>query len=372
LRFTILLVLFVLAVNLAFQRPALESLMFALALAVGLTPELLPMVITVTLARAAIELAKRKVIVKRLAAIHDLGAIDTLCTDKTGTLTEAKIELVRVIEGNGAESPRALAYAYINSLFESGMRNPLDEAILARPFDAAAWRKIDEVPFDFERRRVSVLAETDGKRLLIVKGAPEDILRLSGCYETEVGEERVLNAETRAAFAQTFASLGAQGYRALGIAIRHVDSTHNSAAVSEERELVFAGYAVFLDPPKITAGTTIQALAASGVSVKVLTGDNELVARHVFGEIGIPVRGVLSGDELNRLSQEALLGQLPRVNLFCRVNPQQKLRVLQALKRTGMWSVLWETASTMRHRCMLQMSAFRSTAPPMSREKPPI
>jgi len=145
----------------------------------------------------------------------------------------------------------------------------------------------------------------------------------------------VLNAETRAAFAQTFASLGAQGYRALGIAIRRVDPTHNSAAVSDECELVFAGYAVFLDPPKITAGTTIQALAASGVSVKVLTGDNELVARHVFGEIGIPVRGVLSGEELNRLSQEALLGQLPRVNLFCRVNPQQKLRVLQALKRTG-------------------------------------
>jgi P-type Mg2+ transporter len=207
-------VLFVLAVNLAFQRPALESLMFALALAVGLTPELLPMVITVTLARAAIELAKRKVIVKRLAAIHDLGAIDTLCTDKTGTLTEAKIELVRVIEGNGAESPRAFAYPYINSRFESGMRNPLDEAILARPFDAAAWRKIDELPFDFERRRVSVLAETDGERLLIVKGAPEDILRLSGCYETAAGQELPLDAETRANFAQTFASLGAQGYRA--------------------------------------------------------------------------------------------------------------------------------------------------------------
>jgi P-type Mg2+ transporter len=159
LRFTVLLVLFVLAVNLAFHRPALESLMFALALAVGLTPELLPMVITVTLARAAIELARCKVIVKRLAAIHDLGAIDILCTDKTGTLTEAKIELVRIIDGSGTESPHAFVYAYINSRFESRMRNPLDEAILARPFDAAEWRKIDEVPFDFERRRVSVLAE---------------------------------------------------------------------------------------------------------------------------------------------------------------------------------------------------------------------
>lgn len=335
LRFTVLLVLFVLTVNLAFNRPALESLMFALALAVGLTPELLPMVITVTLARAAIELAKCKVIVKRLAAIHDLGAIDILCTDKTGTLTEAKIELVRVIDGHGSESPRAFSYAYVNSRFESGMKNPLDEAILARPFDATAWHKMDEVPFDFERRRVSVLVEHVGARQLIVKGAPEDILRLSGRYETAAGEERLLDGEARNAFAQTFASLGAEGYRALGIAVRRVDATHAAAAVTDECELVFAGYAVFLDPPKASAGATIQALAASGVAVKVLTGDNELVARHVFGEIGVPVTGVLSGEVLNRLSQEALLGQLSRINLFCRVNPQQKLRVLQALRRAG-------------------------------------
>lgn len=335
LRFTVLLVLFVLAVNLAFHRPALESLMFALALAVGLTPELLPMVITVTLARSAIELAKRKVIVKRLAAIHDLGAVDILCTDKTGTLTEAKIELVRVIDGSGTESPHAFAYAYVNSQFESGMRSPLDEAILACPFDSASWRKIDEVPFDFERRRVSVLAEHEGRRQLIVKGAPEEVLRLSGRYQTAIGEEQSLDPETRDRFVATFASLGAQGYRALGIATRDVDPVHSSAAVFDECDLVFAGYAVFLDPPKRTAGATIQALAASGVTVKVLTGDNEFVARHVFAEIGIRVTGVLSGEDLNQLPQEALVGQLSQINLFCRVNPQQKLRVLQALKRTG-------------------------------------
>ena len=215
------------------------------------------------------------------------------------------------------------------------MRNPLDEAILACPFNPAAWRKIDEVPFDFERRRVSVLVEHEGRRQLIVKGAPEDVPRLSRRYQTATKEERPLDSETRDRFATTFASLGAQGYRALGIAIRDVDPTHSSAAVSDECDLVFTGYAVFLDPPKITAGATIQALAASGVTVKVLTGDNELVARHVFAEIGIPLTGALSGDALNRLSQEALIGQLPRVNLFCRVNPQQKLRVLHALKQTG-------------------------------------
>ena len=335
LRFTVLLVLFVLAVNIAFHRPALESLMFALALAVGLTPELLPMVITVTLARSALALAQRKVIVKRLSAIHDLGAMDVLCTDKTGTLTEAKIELVRVIDGKGAESSRAFAYGYLNSRFESGMKSPLDEAILARPFDAAGWRKIDEVPFDFERRRVSVLVEHEGERRLVVKGAPEDILRLSGSYEAASGDEMPLDEATRKAFAQTFEGLGAQGYRALGIASRRADPTHASAEVADESDLVFSGYAVFLDPPKASAGATIHALAEAGVAVRVLTGDNELVTRHVFGEIGVPVTGVLTGEELSHLSEEALIGQLPRVNLFCRVNPQQKLRVLMALKRTG-------------------------------------
>src|SRR6478735_508485 len=177
---TVLMVLFVLVVNISFQRPVLESLMFALALAVGLTPELLPMIVTVTLARSAIELAKRKVIVKRLSAIHDLGAMNVLCTDKTGTLTEATIKLVRAIDGRGIENQSVFAKAYINSYFESGMKSPLDQAILAaHPFDMTAWRKIDEVPFDFERRRVSVLVEHDAKRRLIVKGAPEELLRLS-------------------------------------------------------------------------------------------------------------------------------------------------------------------------------------------------
>jgi Mg2+-importing ATPase len=334
--FTVLMVLFVLVVNVSFHRPVLESLMFALALAVGLTPELLPMIVTVTLARSAMELAKRKVIVKRLSAIHDLGAMNVLCTDKTGTLTEATIKLVRAIDGRGVESQRAYAYAYVNSRFESGMKSPLDEAILAaHPFDMAGWRKVDEVPFDFERRRVSVLVEHDAKRRLIVKGAPEDLLRLSGRCEDAEGEERPLDAETRRTFEATLDALGAQGFRALGIASHAVDDGHETAAVTDESDLVFSGFAVFLDPPKASAGATIQAMAAAGISVKVLTGDNELVTRHVFAEIGVPVTGVLTGDALTHLSDEALIGQLSRVNLFCRVNPQQKHRVLLALKRLG-------------------------------------
>jgi len=335
-RFTVLMVLFVLAVNIFFHRPMLESLMFALALAVGLTPELLPMIVTVTLARAALGLAQRKVIVKRLSAIHDLGAMNVLCTDKTGTLTEATIKLVRTIDGFGAENALAYAYAYINSKFESGMKSPLDQAILtSKPFDMAGWRKVDEVPFDFERRRVSVLVEHDGKRRLIVKGAPEDLLRLSRRYEGLDGGERPLDAETQQTFNATLDALGAQGFRALGIASRLVDATHQTAAINDETELVFSGFAVFLDPPKASAGATILAMGEAGISVKVLTGDNELVTRHVFSEIGVPVTGVLTGDALTHLSDEALIGQLSRVNLFCRVNPQQKHRILLALKRKG-------------------------------------
>jgi len=252
-------VLFVIVVNIGFDRPALEVVLFALALAVGLTPELLPMIITVTLARSAIELARRKVIVKRLAAIHDCGAMDVLCTDKTGTLTESKIDLVRTVDGDGRDNPKTFVYAYLNSLFESGMKSPLDEAILARHHDSEPWRKIDEVPFDFERRRVSVLIERGNERLLIVKGAPEDVLRLSGRYETASGKESLLDQEARQRFRRTFEDLGAEGYRLLGVATRPVDQTHSLAVVADESALVFAGFAVFLDPPKSSAGTTMQA-----------------------------------------------------------------------------------------------------------------
>ena len=336
MRLTVLMVLFVLVVNISFHRPVLESLMFALALAVGLTPELLPMIVTVTLARSAMELSKRKVIVKRLSAIHDLGAMDILCTDKTGTLTEAAIKLVRTIDGRGKESQRAFAYAYVNSRFESGMKSPLDEAVLAaKPFDMTGWKKLDEVPFDFERRRVSVLVEHDAERRLIVKGAPEDLLRLSGRYEDAEGQEKALDADTRRLFEATLNALSAEGFRALGIASHTVDGGHQTIASTDESDLVFSGFAVFLDPPKTSAGATIKAMGAAGISVKVLTGDNELVSRHVFAEIGVPVTGVLTGEALTHLSDEALIGQLSRVNLFCRVNPQQKLRILLALKRLG-------------------------------------
>jgi Mg2+-importing ATPase len=336
-RLTILLVLFVLLVNTFFHRPLLESFLFALALAVGLTPELLPMIVSVTLARGAIRMAKQKVIVKRLAAIHDLGSMDVLCTDKTGTLTEAKIALIRHITLSGADSERVLELAWLNSHFESGLRSPLDTAILEHaPHIPSAWTKLDEVPFDFERRRVSVLLEREGRRVLVVKGAPEDVLKLSNRYELS-GESDTLPLDAAAlarAHAQ-FHTLSEEGFRVLGIAWRDEPASQTHVAVSDEQDFVFAGYAAFLDPPKASAGTAIAALGRSGIGIKILTGDNERVTQYVCTQVGIPVEGLLTGTEISALSEEALSARIEGTNLFCRVNPSQKNRIILALKRRG-------------------------------------
>ena len=336
-RLTILLVLFVLLVNTFFHRPLLESFLFALALAVGLTPELLPMIVSVTLARGAMRMAKQKVIVKRLAAIHDLGSMDVLCTDKTGTLTEAKIVLIRHIAVSGADSERVLELAWLNSHFESGLRSPLDAAILEHgPSVPAGWTKIDEVPFDFERRRVSVLLEHEGRRILVVKGAPEDVLKLSNRYELSgESDTQPFDAAARARANTQFQTLCEEGFRVLGIAWREEPASQTHVVVSDEHDFVFAGYAAFLDPPKASAGAAIAALERGGVDIKIITGDNERVTQYVCTQLGIPVEGLLTGTELAALSEEALSARIEGTNLFCRVNPSQKNRIILALKRRG-------------------------------------
>ena len=336
-RLTILLVLFVLLVNAFFHRPLLESFLFALALAVGLTPELLPMIVSVTLARGAMRMAKQKVIVKRLAAIHDLGSMDVLCTDKTGTLTEAKIALIRHVTLSGTDSERVLELAWLNSHFETGLRSPLDTAILEHGSrNPAGWTKIDEVPFDFERRRVSVLLEREGRRILVVKGAPEDLLKLSSRYELS-GERDTQPFDAAAlARAQTqFQTLCTEGFRVLGIAWREEPASQAHVVVSDEHDFVFAGYAAFLDPPKASAGAAIAALERSGVGIKIITGDNERVTQYVCAQLDIPIEGLLTGTELAALSEEALSARIEGTNLFCRVNPSQKNRIILALKRRG-------------------------------------
>jgi len=334
-RVTLLLVFFALIVNLTFDRPLIESFLFALALAVGLTPELLPMVVSVTLAHGAVRMSRREVIVKRLSAIHDLGSMDTLCSDKTGTLTEARIRLVETVDLGGAPSRRTLELAYINAVFETGLKSPLDAAILeAAPVAIATWKKIDEVPFDFERRRVSVLAERDGVRTLIVKGAPEDVLRLAAAYETDAGP-RALDPAAREKARELADRFGGEGFRLLGIASKEVAPERDHAGVGDEADLTLAGFAVFLDPPKEDARAALSELAGLGVAIKIVTGDDERVTEHVCRELGLEISGVLTGSELTAMSDEALSARLGEVNLFCRMTPALKARIIRALRRRG-------------------------------------
>ena len=337
MRLTLLMVLFTLLVNVALHRPLLDSFLFAVALAVGLTPELLPMVVSVTLTRGALRMAARKVIVKRPSAIQDMGAMDVLCTDKTGTLTEARIRLEQHINAQGQACARVLQLAYLNSYFESGLKSPLDDAILQHSeCDASTWTKIDEVPFDFERRRVSVLLESRSEgRCLIAKGAPEDILALCTHYEGSEGASLPLDNTARARLDALFNGLGEQGFRVLGVAWRSASAQMQHAVVSDESGLVFAGFAAFLDPPKASAGLALQAMAANGVAVKIVTGDNERVTRHVCEVLGLPITGMLTGTEIATLHDDALRARVESANLFCRVNPAQKNRIILALKARG-------------------------------------
>ena len=335
MRLTVFMVLFVFLINTLFARPLLESFLFSIALAVGLTPELLPMIVTLTLSRGALRLSREQVIVKKLSAIEDLGSMDLLCTDKTGTLTESHIRLEQHVDAQGQASESVLKLAYLNSYFESGLRSPLDEAILEhRDISHDGWNKIDEVPFDFERRRVSVLADNGQQRLLIVKGAAEDVLNHCTQFETPEGVRPIHDADW-ARIHRLHDQLGADGFKVLGIAWRNVLETQQHALINDETELVFAGFAAFLDPPKESAAGAIKALTDSGISVRVVTGDGEQVTRYVCGKLNIPVTGVILGSDLADLDDAALCARIRDVNLFCRINPAQKNRIILAFKQIG-------------------------------------
>lgn len=338
LRLVVLMVLFVILVNMARHRPWLESFLFAVALAVGLTPELLPMVVSVTLSRGALRMAAKKVIVKRLAAIHDLGSMTVLCTDKTGTLTEAHIRLERHLDPQARDSARLLELAYLNSYFQAGLKTPLDDAILRHEeVDARGWVKLDELPFDFERRRVSVLIAKDGGQpVLVVKGALEDVLGLSSRYEGDgPADLRPMDDASRQAMVARFEALGREGFRVLGVAWKTAGDRSRPVVREDEVDLVFAGFAAFEDPPKASAALALTDLARRGVAVKILTGDNEIVTQRVCAELRVAVVEVLTGAEIDRLDDTALQAKAGAVTLFCRVTPPQKNRVILALKRRG-------------------------------------
>lgn len=338
------LVLFVFFVNAALRHDPFESLLFALALAVGLTPEFLPMITTVTLGQGALKMAREKVIVKTLSAIQNFGSMDVLCSDKTGTLTSGEMTLEKHLDPFGDPAEHVFFYAYLNSYFQTGIKNPIDTAILQKanlnPLDVAilrhdhpdvhAFRKLDEVPFDFERRRVSVVLESAAARLLIVKGAPENILAVCEDYEVN-GQKMVLDEAARSRCQTLFEDLSSQGYRVLAVAYRLMPE-QPVYGKSDEQRLVLIGYLGFIDPPLDDAHEMLQALARDGVQIKILTGDNERVAKYVGAQVGLNCTRVVLGAELEKIGDAALAQIAENVTVFARVSPAQKNRVIHALK----------------------------------------
>ncbi|OLB43299.1 MAG: magnesium-translocating P-type ATPase, partial [Candidatus Rokubacteria bacterium 13_2_20CM_2_64_8] len=325
------LVLFVLLAGALLHHAFLESLLFAVALAVGLTPEFLPMISAVTLSRGAAHMARQKVIVKHLEAIENFGSMDVLCSDKTGTLTSGDMMLDRHLDPFGQVSERPFTLAYVNSSHQTGIKSPLDEAILKRGgAGISGYRKIDEIPFDFERRRLSVVVENSGGRLLITKGAPEGVIACCTTYEVD-DRRAALDEAMRARCEATYRELSAQGSRVLAVAYA-VAPLQAVYSARDECELVLAGFVTFFDPPMEGVAETLRALRRDGVVVKILTGDNELVAQHVCGQVRLDSARIVGGDEIERMTDSALAAVAEHTTVFARVSPAQKNRIILALK----------------------------------------
>jgi len=313
----LVLVLAVFAINVFGAKPPVDALLFAIALAVGLAPELLPAIISLTLSRGAQRMAERGVIVRRLNAIENFGSMDVLCTDKTGTLTVGVVRLDGAVDAHGEASPEVLRWAALNAGLQTGLPNPLDEAIVAAAAPAEGYRKVDEIPYDFQRKRLSVVVERDGERRMVTKGALEGVLSICRTVPDDA--------------AARFAAWSAQGIRVLGVATR----TLAAEETARESELDFAGYLLFLDPPKPGVKTVLSELAGLGVAVKIITGDNHLVAAHLAQAVGLPAEAMLTGAEIQALSDEALWHRAERTTLFVELDPNQKERIIQALQKMG-------------------------------------
>ena len=330
---TLVLVVLIFVANVYLKRPVLESFLFSLALAVGLTPQLLPAIVSVNLASGAKRLALKKVIVKRLAAIENFGSMNVFCTDKTGTLTEGEVKVHSATDNLGNESERVLFYAYLNSASESGYVNPIDTAIRAhKTFDASGFQKLDEVPYDFNRKRLSVLFATNNTRIVVTKGALKNILEV--CSKVETAPNQIIDIGTeKEKLLQKAEEFGNKGFRVLGVAYRNFNNDRFSKA--DEADMIFLGYIALFDPPKNGVSSTIKEMEQLGITTKMITGDSRAVAINVLEQIGLPITQVLTGFELRKLSDEALMYQVQLTNVFAEVEPNQKERIIIALKKAG-------------------------------------
>ncbi len=311
----------------------LEALLFGLAVAVGLTPEMLPMIVTVNLAKGAISMSKKKVIVKRLSAIQNFGAIDILCMDKTGTLTQDKVIMEKHVDVTGEDSENVLRYAYLNSYYQTGLRNLLDRAVLEhREFDVeGACRLVDELPFDFQRRRMSVVVEFEGDHVLICKGAVEEIYSCCSYYQLD-DEIYPLIDMIRDDLFDEVARLNNEGYRTLAVAYREFPREKIRFSTKDESSLILLGYLAFLDPPKDSSSRAIKLLKENGVGVKILTGDNALVTGKICRQVGFEVNHIVTGEELERMSRKEFEKSVAEANVMVKLSPLQKERVIESLR----------------------------------------
>lgn len=345
IRLMLVLVPVVFVINGLTDSDWLEAGVFALSVAVGLTPEMLPMIITASLAKGSVIMAKEKVVIKKLNAIQDLGAIDILCTDKTGTLTQDEIILEYPLDIHAQLDLGVLKVAYLNSYFQTGLKNLLDRAIIGRTEKEAfehedlrdlanRYKKIDELPFDFERRRMSVIVQEGNQVRMVTKGALEEMLSISN-YVQDEGQIIALTDEIRADVLQAVSDLNDQGLRVLGVCYKNYDNPDHAFTVEDESDMILMGYLAFLDPPKPSAAPAIQALREHGVETKILTGDNEKVARTVCEKVGLDVNHILLGTEIDTMTDEVLGELVEDITIFAKLSPDQKARIIRLLKAKG-------------------------------------
>jgi len=331
---TLVLVIAIFAINVFLSRPVLDSFLFALALAVGLTPQLLPAIISINLAHGAKRMALNKVIVKRLASIENFGSMDVLCSDKTGTLTEGVVKLHSALNVDGQESERVLLYAFLNASYETGFMNPIDEAIRKyRQFDLSNFRKLDEIPYDFIRKRLSILTSKGDTHLMVTKGALSNVLAV--CSTAEIAEGRIVDIGTvEEQLQRQFEEFSRKGFRTLGVAYKNVVSA-TVITREQEADMTFLGFLILYDPPKPGIIETIRQLKQLGVSLKIITGDNRLLAANVSEQVELLNPHILTGEDLNQMSDDALLKRVNEVDVFAEVEPNHKERLILAFKKAG-------------------------------------
>jgi Mg2+-importing ATPase len=331
---TLVLVVAIFAINVYLARPVMDSFLFSMALAVGLTPQLLPAIISINLSHGAKRMAQKKVIVKRLASIENFGSMNVICSDKTGTLTEGIVHVQSACDLEGAPSDKVLLHAYLNAFYETGFTNPIDEAIRThRQFDLSSYRKQDEIPYDFLRKRLSILVSHNDAHLMVTKGAMLNVLDV--CSSAETGNGAIVEiAAVRDRIQQHFEEFSRKGFRTLGVAYKNMGSV-SRISKDDEAGMTFSGFLVLFDPPKPNIIETITNLKSLGVLLKIITGDNHLVAANVSQQIGLSDIKILTGPDLSQLSDAALLKRVANVDVFAEIEPNQKERIILALRKAG-------------------------------------